>query len=162
MCFVCKRDISYVNTIFKYSENNYLQNTNQSAKCALYNENIKYLPVFSPNNTQLGSTLRKVSHATRSQIWHILCSEIFYRLDHKILNTRFWSTAEIRLSKLSGTVCHPDMQDIRINGIFFVKYITVLVGISAVTIYSMYPRLNILTMPALNFYKPYCTRSDNS
>jgi hypothetical protein len=64
----------------------------------------------------------------------------------KILNT-----AELHLSGETGTVKHPDMQKIRLIGYFLVKMV---VCISAVTIYSMYPRLNLSTTPNLQFYKP--------
>ena len=63
-------------------------------------------------------------------------------------------TLEIHLSGLILKASHPGMQKTADNWIFIWKKATLEVCSSAVTIYSMYPRLNLSTTPDLQFYKP--------
>ena len=60
-------------------------------------------------------------------------------------------TVERHLSGLTGTARHPDMQKIRIIGFFFENKLHWQFLSSAVTIYSMYLRLNLSSTPDLKF-----------
>jgi hypothetical protein len=64
------------------------------------------------------------------------------------------SRAEPHLSGLIRTVSHPDKQKIRIIGLFFENSLILAVCSSAVTICSMYLRLNLSTTSDLLFQKP--------
>jgi hypothetical protein len=57
----------------------------------------------------------------------------------------------MRLSGLIGKASHRDMQKIQIIGAFLWKQATMAVLISAVTIYSMYLRLNLSSTLDLKF-----------
>jgi hypothetical protein len=61
------------------------------------------------------------------------------------------STEELHISGLTGTVSHPDMQKIRINGFFFENSLHWQSKVQLLLFYSMYLRLNLSTTPHLKF-----------
>jgi len=83
-------------------------------------------------------------------IWGGLMCTICWPCTVDTLKSQY--AVKLRLSGLIGTASHPDMQKIRIIGFFF-KYATLAVWSSAITIYSMYPRLNLWTKPDLKLYR---------
>jgi len=61
---------------------------------------------------------------------------------------------ELHSSGLIGTASHPDMQKIRIIEFFFENGLHWWFEVWLFNIYSMYLRLNLSTMPDLEFWKP--------